>query len=189
MFPFLFQLNASIIFDDNQRPVKLASTPPQPGDECVFTGWGRKSRFGDSPPYLLKMNAALVSNEVCDKGYKIKILPSQVCALNKVGIGICKVNIFTAISFIICFLIGYSFDNRYKVLAYGTVKKFRLYILSERKLIKKFVFFKGDSGGPLVCKGEQYGISSFVMPCARGIPDVFTKVYHYREFIKQEMDN
>uniref|UniRef100_A0A2H1WEZ5 trypsin n=1 Tax=Spodoptera frugiperda TaxID=7108 RepID=A0A2H1WEZ5_SPOFR len=34
----------------------------------------------------------------------------------------------------------------------------------------------GDSGGPLVREGRQIGIVSWGIPCARGKPDVYTKV-------------
>ncbi|OAD62114.1 Chymotrypsin-2 [Eufriesea mexicana] len=41
----------------------------------------------------------------------------------------------------------------------------------------------GDSGGPLVVKGEQVGIVSHGYPCAIGEPDVYTRVYPYRDWI------
>lgn len=43
---------------------------------------------------------------------------------------------------------------------------------------------QGDSGGPLVCNGEQYGIVSWSIPCAVGVPDVYTNVYYYLDFIE-----
>nr|XP_012215860.1 PREDICTED: chymotrypsin-1-like [Linepithema humile] len=43
---------------------------------------------------------------------------------------------------------------------------------------------QGDSGGPLVCNGRQYGITFWVLPCARGVPDAYTSVYHHRDFIR-----
>ncbi|XP_014474150.1 PREDICTED: coagulation factor IX-like [Dinoponera quadriceps] len=44
---------------------------------------------------------------------------------------------------------------------------------------------QGDSGGPLIANGELCGVTSWVAPCALGIPDVFTNVYFYKDFIKQ----
>lgn len=44
---------------------------------------------------------------------------------------------------------------------------------------------QGDSGGPLVANGELIGIVSWGKPCAVGKPDVFTRVYYYREWIKR----
>ncbi|XP_053593018.1 chymotrypsin-1-like [Microplitis demolitor] len=41
----------------------------------------------------------------------------------------------------------------------------------------------GDSGGPLVADGVQIGIVSYGEPCAQGLPDVYTRVYHYADWI------
>ncbi|XP_001607871.2 chymotrypsin-2 [Nasonia vitripennis] len=46
----------------------------------------------------------------------------------------------------------------------------------------------GDSGGPLVADGIQVGIVSFGMPCARGMPDVFTRVYTFINWINEKME-
>ncbi|KAL6265047.1 hypothetical protein P5V15_005138 [Pogonomyrmex californicus] len=45
----------------------------------------------------------------------------------------------------------------------------------------------GDSGGPLVANGVQIGIVSFGIPCARGAPDVFTRVASFTDWIQQNM--
>ncbi|KAL7286776.1 hypothetical protein TKK_0018921 [Trichogramma kaykai] len=42
----------------------------------------------------------------------------------------------------------------------------------------------GDSGGPLVVDGQVFGITSWVVPCARGVPDVYTKVYSFVDWIR-----
>ncbi|XP_012054316.1 PREDICTED: chymotrypsin-1-like [Atta cephalotes] len=42
---------------------------------------------------------------------------------------------------------------------------------------------QGDSGGPLISDGVQIGITSWVAPCAKGYPDVYTDVYYHRTFI------
>ncbi|XP_046745054.1 chymotrypsin-2-like [Diprion similis] len=41
----------------------------------------------------------------------------------------------------------------------------------------------GDSGGPLVSEKVQIGIVSWGTPCARGKPDVFTRVFSYVDWI------
>ncbi|KAK0174553.1 hypothetical protein PV327_010313 [Microctonus hyperodae] len=46
----------------------------------------------------------------------------------------------------------------------------------------------GDSGGPLVFNGSQIGVVSWGKPCARGTPDVFTRVYSYVDWIKEHTD-
>lgn len=47
----------------------------------------------------------------------------------------------------------------------------------------------GDSGGPLVLRssGEQIGVVSFGLPCARGLPDVYARVSEYADWIKSEI--
>ncbi|KAF7412045.1 hypothetical protein HZH66_000941 [Vespula vulgaris] len=42
----------------------------------------------------------------------------------------------------------------------------------------------GDSGGPLVANGVQIGIVSYGHPCALGSPDVFTRVYSFLNWIR-----
>ncbi|XP_019886768.2 serine protease 53 [Ooceraea biroi] len=43
----------------------------------------------------------------------------------------------------------------------------------------------GDSGSALLANGAQIGIASFVVPCALGIADKFTKVYAYRSWLEE----
>ncbi|XP_016838948.1 chymotrypsin-2-like [Nasonia vitripennis] len=43
----------------------------------------------------------------------------------------------------------------------------------------------GDSGGPLVLDGTQIGIVSYGWPCGTGVPDVFTRVSSYLDWIKK----
>ncbi|XP_045460971.1 chymotrypsin-2-like [Harmonia axyridis] len=46
---------------------------------------------------------------------------------------------------------------------------------------------QGDSGGPLVLDGTQVGVVSWGVACARGLPDVFTDVYNFRDWIEQNI--
>ncbi|XP_033229481.1 chymotrypsin-2-like [Belonocnema kinseyi] len=41
----------------------------------------------------------------------------------------------------------------------------------------------GDSGSPVVAHGVQFGIVSWGLPCALGVPDVHTRVYSYVDWI------
>ncbi|XP_045518589.1 chymotrypsin-1-like [Pieris brassicae] len=45
----------------------------------------------------------------------------------------------------------------------------------------------GDSGGPLVREGRQVGVVSWGVPCARGKPDVYTKVESYMDWIEKTL--
>lgn len=46
----------------------------------------------------------------------------------------------------------------------------------------------GDSGGPLVWNKKVVGVASFVRPCAKGVPDIFTSVAYYSDWIQKTMD-
>ncbi|XP_063989138.1 chymotrypsin-2-like [Diachasmimorpha longicaudata] len=44
-------------------------------------------------------------------------------------------------------------------------------------------FCHEDNGAPLIVDNVLIGIESYVAPCAGGLPDVFTRVYSYRQWI------
>ncbi|XP_029663392.1 chymotrypsin-1-like [Formica exsecta] len=46
----------------------------------------------------------------------------------------------------------------------------------------------GDSGSPLVANGIQIGIASFVVPCAVGFPDVYTRVSAFKDWLGQHVN-
>ncbi|PZC75048.1 hypothetical protein B5X24_HaOG200514 [Helicoverpa armigera] len=46
----------------------------------------------------------------------------------------------------------------------------------------------GDSGGPLVVDNSVVGIVSWGMPCARGYPDVYTRVYSFKDWILERIE-
>ncbi|XP_011506550.1 PREDICTED: chymotrypsin-2-like [Ceratosolen solmsi marchali] len=46
----------------------------------------------------------------------------------------------------------------------------------------------GDSGGPLVADQVQIGVVSWGTPCAKGKPDVFTRVFSYADWIRGHCD-
>ncbi|XP_047523457.1 chymotrypsin-2-like isoform X2 [Pieris napi] len=47
---------------------------------------------------------------------------------------------------------------------------------------------KGDSGGSLACNNKSAAIVSFNVPCARGVPDVYTRTTSYSKWIKDNME-
>ncbi|CAH2098069.1 unnamed protein product [Euphydryas editha] len=47
----------------------------------------------------------------------------------------------------------------------------------------------GDSGGPLVREGRQVGIVSWGVPCAKGKPDVYTKVEAFMDWIEKTLSD
>ncbi|CAH0600780.1 unnamed protein product [Chrysodeixis includens] len=46
----------------------------------------------------------------------------------------------------------------------------------------------GDSGGPLVSGKNIVGIVSWGMPCAKGYPDVYTRVYSFKDWILKTIE-
>ncbi|XP_058832040.1 chymotrypsin-2-like isoform X2 [Topomyia yanbarensis] len=48
---------------------------------------------------------------------------------------------------------------------------------------------KGDSGGPLTYQNQLVGVVSLGVPCARGIPDVYSRVSYYHEWITTNIKN
>ncbi|XP_063222271.1 chymotrypsin-2-like [Bacillus rossius redtenbacheri] len=45
----------------------------------------------------------------------------------------------------------------------------------------------GDSGSPLVRGGDVVGLVSWGIPCANGVPDIFTRVSHYVPWIQKQL--
>ncbi|XP_020299078.1 chymotrypsin-1-like [Pseudomyrmex gracilis] len=45
----------------------------------------------------------------------------------------------------------------------------------------------GDSGSPLIAGDVQIGVVSFALPCARGEPDVFTRVSSYTNWLRKNI--
>lgn len=46
----------------------------------------------------------------------------------------------------------------------------------------------GDSGGPLVSNGKLIGVVSWGYPCAKGVPDVFTRVSSFKSWIESKIN-
>ncbi|XP_045487368.1 chymotrypsin-2-like [Pieris rapae] len=47
---------------------------------------------------------------------------------------------------------------------------------------------QGDSGGSLVCNNKSCGVFSWIIPCAKGQPDVYTRTSKYATWIKKTME-
>ncbi|CAK1548119.1 unnamed protein product [Leptosia nina] len=101
---------------------------------------------------------------------------------------------------------GYTTNDRYNRKPPNDLQKLTVSSLSVSECQKKLERFKrspfsdrqictfkkqgqgicqGDSGGPLVHKKEVVGITSWNIPCGRGLPDVFTRVFSYLDWIKK----
>ena len=63
-------------------------------------------------------------------------------------------------------------------------------ICATKYLLKMYSLFyiSSDSGGPLVCDGKQVGIVSYgTAICSIGLPDVFTRVSYFYDWITSNM--
>ncbi|KAI4504482.1 hypothetical protein M0802_000032 [Mischocyttarus mexicanus] len=130
-------LTSPISFNSLQSPIELVNTEVPNNSLLSLSGWGKISANGPLSNALLKTHLYAEDYNVCQQQHSIRIYPSQICALNRVGIGACQ----------------------------------------------------GDSGGPLTYNGRIAGIVSWVIPCARGVPDVFTKVSSHLNFIRNAVQS
>ena len=52
-----------------------------------------------------------------------------------------------------------------------------------------FIFLQGDIGGPLTLDGVQIGVASiFGESCAVGIPELFTRVWTFVDWIQKTIE-
>lgn len=158
----LLQIAGSgIALSGRVRTIALASSPAAGGASATLSGWGLTSYPGMSLPNdLQQITLNVLSYSQCRAnlaGYPV--FQSHVCTLKGVGQGACQGQ------FVYELLKGGPDSNRF---------------YSRFPLIDT-----GDSGGPLISGGQQIGVVSWGIPCARGRPDVFTSVASFRSWIKQ----
>ncbi|RLU27477.1 hypothetical protein DMN91_001281 [Ooceraea biroi] len=83
-------LQGSIQYNNVQRAIPLANTPPTVGTVCTLSGWGLTAPNGRVSPVLLKMDQSLVSTQTCENRHGMRLTDSHLCALNRRGIGACS---------------------------------------------------------------------------------------------------
>lgn len=156
----LLQIAGSgIALSGRVRTIALASSPAAGGASATLSGWGLTSYPGMSLPNdLQQITLNVLSYSQCRAnlaGYPV--FQSHVCTLKGVGQGACQGQFV------------------YELLKRGPI--LTLILISP--------IYTGDSGGPLISGGQQIGVVSWGIPCARGRPDVFTSVASFRSWIKQ----
>ncbi|XP_063983182.1 uncharacterized protein LOC135165636 [Diachasmimorpha longicaudata] len=132
----VLKLTKRIIFNANQKPIRLPTRDTPGGARVMTSGWGADIYLGDksqSVRYLQKLAMEVISLQQCRRVLGSGIQSGQICAVGSRGTGICV----------------------------------------------------GDSGGPLTYNNAVIGVASFVIPCAKGYPDVYTRVYRYVPWINQ----
>ncbi|XP_029672531.1 chymotrypsin-2-like [Formica exsecta] len=73
------------------EPISLATYDTTIGERAVISGWGRTRRYSWLSQNLRKLSVSIIDNEACQEYYKnITILNSQICTLERKGIGACK---------------------------------------------------------------------------------------------------
>lgn len=142
--------------------VRYASLPvqnsePRYGLTGTLLGWGRKSTDGPIEPQLQEVGVVLFTAQECQQRLGITLHKSHICSGKPDEMkGQCTVSSWNA--------------------AYRTA----VCII----LINVYELVQGDSGGPLISDDYHVGIVSWShKPCANW-PGVFTKVSHYRDWVR-----
>lgn len=83
-------LRDNVTWNDAQRPIDLPTSDTPKNVPAVLSGWGRHNFHGSLSNTLQKVTLTTISNEDCQKYYNNVILPSQMCTFVSKGIGGCK---------------------------------------------------------------------------------------------------
>ncbi|KAK2588764.1 hypothetical protein KPH14_001644 [Odynerus spinipes] len=83
-------LKDNVIWNSAQRPIDLPIFDTPENVSVVLSGWGRHHSHGPLSNILQKVTLTTISNEDCQKYYNNTILPSQMCTFERKGIGACK---------------------------------------------------------------------------------------------------
>ncbi|XP_011502211.1 PREDICTED: chymotrypsin-2-like isoform X2 [Ceratosolen solmsi marchali] len=134
----IIEVEGFIEFNEYQQKARLPTENVYASTIATIAGWGLLD-FPSIyyPEKLQKTSLKILDNSICRKKLPFNIHEDQLCAFEKIGVGVCV----------------------------------------------------GDSGGPLILNGEVIGVISIGLPCGQGIPDVFTKVYSYLDFIRSIIGN
>lgn len=89
------QLAEPIKFDDKQKKIGLPSQDVSLGDKVMVSGWGIKKYPSDLVAATLqKASMKLIPSNECELFlYPQTLYSTQVCAIQKKGVGVCSVSI------------------------------------------------------------------------------------------------
>ncbi|KAL0109935.1 hypothetical protein PUN28_013525 [Cardiocondyla obscurior] len=84
-------LKSPINFNENQKPIALATSRPKAGEQCTLSGWGQISTNGPPSRVLLKMTQQILPQNDCQNQHRtMPLTGSHLCAINRYGIGVCS---------------------------------------------------------------------------------------------------
>lgn len=88
-----FQLAEPVRTSPYQSPIAFATSDTPVGERAVISGWGRIRTFSFLSRSLQKLSLPIIDNKACQEYYSnTTILSSQICTLERKGVGACKVS-------------------------------------------------------------------------------------------------
>uniref|UniRef100_A0AAY4AFD6 trypsin n=1 Tax=Denticeps clupeoides TaxID=299321 RepID=A0AAY4AFD6_9TELE len=77
----LIKLSTPATFNDNVKPIPLATSCPQTGDQCLVSGWGNLITSGVNYASVLQcLDLPVLSHSSCKAAYGNKITDNMFCA-------------------------------------------------------------------------------------------------------------
>lgn len=152
-------------FDSNQDKINLPVNETQSGVAAVASGWGlENARSPKITEKLKKVTLHTLSHHDCQLlASQNEISAHQICTYGALGMGVCVVS-------------SAWFSDLERQQFHQLIQLFP--VCSP--------IFQGDSGGPLAHNNTLIGIISYGAPCALGVPDIHTNVFHYLDWIKEK---
>ncbi|KAG7201535.1 hypothetical protein KM043_004286 [Ampulex compressa] len=86
----VIRLTKNVILSPYQSPISLPTCDTAANVRAVITGWGRSDPRSILHENLQKLSVHTLENTDCQTYYNNTILPSQICTLEKKGLGACK---------------------------------------------------------------------------------------------------
>ncbi|KAL2743597.1 chymotrypsin-2-like isoform X1 [Vespula maculifrons] len=83
-------LSENVTLSSKQNLIDLPASDTPENVSAILTGWGRRHSLGPLSNVLQKVTLTTITNEDCQKYYNNTILPSQLCTLEHKGVGACK---------------------------------------------------------------------------------------------------
>ncbi|XP_046826107.1 chymotrypsin-1-like isoform X3 [Vespa crabro] len=86
----IITLSDNLTLNSAQNLIDLPVSDAPENVSVILTGWGRHHSFGPLSDILQKVTLTTITNEDCQTYYNNTILPSHLCTLEHEGVGACK---------------------------------------------------------------------------------------------------